>query len=185
MDLIKFIREVQKLKDIERNGWIIRKVKNPESVLDHSFIVAVLSMLYAKKLNLDAEKSMKLALIHDLGECYTGDIPSRPKESDQPVDNVTKTKLEDESTKKIISLLPSEFRMEFSDLWDELKANKTKEAILVKDLDHIEPIIQLFHYKNRSKNLGEQEWFEVAKRRIKSPEIRTLLNSLMVEYGVE
>ena len=90
MRLLNFVSEIGKLKDITRTGWELYSVNNPESVADHSFRLAVLSMLYAEKLKLDTEKCIKLALIHDMCEVYTKDIATRAKESDQTVNNKEK-----------------------------------------------------------------------------------------------
>ena len=94
MGLLNFVSEIEKLKDITRTGWELYSVNNPESVADHSFCLAVLSMLYAEKLKLDTEKCIKLALIHDMCEVYTKDIATRAKESDQTVNNKEKIYIE-------------------------------------------------------------------------------------------
>ncbi len=74
MDIIRFFSKIRKLKEIERSGWVVSGVKKPESVADHSFGVALLVMLLGKNKNIDLEKALKMALIHDLGEAITGDI---------------------------------------------------------------------------------------------------------------
>ncbi|MBI4175945.1 MAG: HD domain-containing protein [Candidatus Aenigmarchaeota archaeon] len=58
------------------NSWkVLSKIKYPESVAAHSYGTAVLAMVLAKKLNVNQERLIKMALIHDLAESIIGDIP--------------------------------------------------------------------------------------------------------------
>lgn len=34
-DLVKFFHDIGTLKEIPRRGWVIRDIKNPESIADH------------------------------------------------------------------------------------------------------------------------------------------------------
>lgn len=177
-EILDFMREAIKLKDTVRSGWVLKKVKDPESVADHTFSLALLSMIFGKKMNLNVEKCIKIALIHDIGEVYTGDIVTRFREEDQPVSNEGKKHLSDESTKKLIFTLPTEFRKEFSELWEEYHNKNSKEANLVKELDSLDSSIQLLEYKNRTKVGLLSEHLETADRQIKSPEIRKLFEEI-------
>jgi len=40
---IKFLSELGKLKEMPRRGWVIRDIKNPESIADHTFRVAIMA----------------------------------------------------------------------------------------------------------------------------------------------
>ena len=78
-DLLELMGFVGKLKELERTGWAMRGVKRPESVADHSFGTAILSMILAKDEGLDVGKAAMMALVHDLPEAVVGDIvPSDP-----------------------------------------------------------------------------------------------------------
>ena len=68
----QLIDVIGKFKDLKRSGWVNKKVVNPESDAEHSFSVAFMTMLMAPD-NLDKEKCLKLALIHDLAEIYAGE----------------------------------------------------------------------------------------------------------------
>ena len=91
MENLKFLSEIGKLKDVTRTGWERVKVTNPESVADHSFRLALMAMIYAKNIGLDENKCIKLALVHDIHEIYTKDIPTRPIEK-QSMKNEKKRK---------------------------------------------------------------------------------------------
>jgi putative hydrolase of HD superfamily len=179
---LKFVSLLQELKDVKRTGWEIYKVKDPESVSDHSFTLAILSMLFAKEMKLNVEKCIKMALIHDIGEIYTKDIATRAKESDQIVSNKVKEELEEKATKKVLSVLPKKYQKELFNLWKEFRGAKSKEAILVKDLDKIEMVLQAWKYKKRTEK-DLDEFFRVANRDVKKRRMRKVLSIIQKEYG--
>ena len=74
--LIETLLECNQLKTIPRMGWRVRGVREGESVAEHSWAVALLSMMLVDRLAapVDREKVLRIALIHDLPESVTGDI---------------------------------------------------------------------------------------------------------------
>ncbi len=63
-----------KLKSVHRQGWIDRGVPNPESSADHSWSLALFAWLIAcTREDLDANRVLLLALVHDLPEALAGD----------------------------------------------------------------------------------------------------------------
>lgn len=70
---LPFLLEVGGLKRIPRTGWL-RTIKNPESVADHSFRVAIMGLLAPD--GLDKARCMLLGLCHDIPEAVAGDIPT-------------------------------------------------------------------------------------------------------------
>ncbi len=178
MDLLEFAKKVRELKELKRTGWIEKGVRDPESVADHSFMLAVLAYVYSKKLGLDTDKCVKMALLHDICEVYSGDIPDKVRDEDQPVPDSEKKKLEERGLKKMISLLPEDFAKEIYGLWKEFEARETKEARLVKDLDKLEMCMQAGEYSKKYKNM--EEFFEDGNLNIKTPEMRKLFERI---YG--
>ena len=75
-----------------------------------------------------------MCLIHDLGECFTGDIPTFIKtDSDREV--------EDSLLIRWVKTLPEELSGEIASLYKEMDAQETKEAKLYKSLDKLEALI--------------------------------------------
>ena len=70
-----------------------------------------------------------MCLIHDLGECFTGDIPTFIKsDADREV--------EDSLLNQWVRSLPEKLSGDFADLYKEMDAQETKEAKLYKALDN-------------------------------------------------
>src|SRR6185295_1299858 len=73
--------ELQRLKRLERTGWTLRGLPNgTESVASHSFGVAVTAMMLADEvkargLEVDSERVLRMALVHDWAETRVGDMP--------------------------------------------------------------------------------------------------------------
>jgi putative hydrolases of HD superfamily len=73
--------ELQRLKRLDRTGWVLRGLApGAESVASHSYGVAFAAMLLADEVRargveVDVERVLRLALLHDLAEARTGDMP--------------------------------------------------------------------------------------------------------------
>ena len=70
----KFLKNAINLKKISQ-GWIEKlDIKNPESVADHTFMMAIVGMLISDSENYNFEKILKMILLHDLAESKIGDF---------------------------------------------------------------------------------------------------------------
>ena len=108
----------------------------PESVAEHSWRIALMSFFLRDEFpDVDMDKVMRMCLIHDLGECFTGDIPSFNK-------TAADEKHEDDVLLQWVSSLPAPYCDNMAALYAEMGALQTKEAKLYKSLDKLEAIIQ-------------------------------------------
>ena len=107
-----------------------------ESVAEHSWRLALMAMLLEDEFpTLDMNKVIKMCLIHDLGEAFTGDIPTFLK-TDADAEN------EDNILLRWVDTLPEFQRVQFKELLTEMLALETPEAKLYKSLDKMEAVIQ-------------------------------------------
>ncbi len=83
---------------------------------------------------LDMSKVIKMCLIHDFGEAITGYIPAFLKTEQNEMD-------EDNAVVRLLSELPTDFRIELQALFDEMNERETAEAKLFKSLDNLEALI--------------------------------------------
>ncbi len=86
--LLQAYFELSHLKQLYRQGWLRRGIPKDrcESVAEHSFGVALLALWLVETQYplLDAQKVLRMALIHDFGEVYAGDlIPGDPVTAEQ------------------------------------------------------------------------------------------------------
>ncbi|MBQ8996186.1 MAG: HD domain-containing protein [Oscillospiraceae bacterium] len=108
-----------------------------ESVAEHSWRLALMAMLLAEEpefSDLDTNKVIKMCLIHDLGESFTGDIPAFLKSDSQ-------SDIEDSLLLRWVSSFPEPQRTSWTDLLNEMNALETPEAKLYKALDKMEALI--------------------------------------------
>lgn len=123
---------------------------------------------------LDKEKCIKIALVHDMAECIVGDIT--------PSDNISKeekAKREAEAMNQLRKALgeTSTIADEFVALWSEYENASTPEAVLVKQIDKLEMVIQAFIYEQRQE-IDLSEFYESVRTKITNPVLRSWLIEL-------
>ena len=172
--IINFYFAINHLKNVYRKGWLLSGItlESCESVAEHSFGVAILAMVLAPSwpITLDLHKVVELALIHDIGEIYTGDIV--PQDN---IDPSVKNKLEKEAIRNEFKKL--KLGDEYTLLWEEYHSSASPEAKFVKQLDKLEMALQgkiyeLLHRKNLT------DFFRSVENQIEDPGLRSILESL-------
>ena len=107
-----------------------------ESVAEHSWRIALMALFMQDEFpELDINKVIQMCLIHDLGECFTGDIPTFLK-------SASDEKKEDTALFSWVASLPAPYNTELAALYTEMGALQTDEAKLYKALDKLEAVIQ-------------------------------------------
>ncbi len=182
--LIQFIQTAGKLKQVKRQGWLDRGVRNAESVADHSFMLALMAMLFAAQQKFDVDKAVQMALVHDLPEALCGDTAARIKEEQQQESNKKKHRREQKALEEILRSLDSKTAKGIFSLWHEFEQRKSKEAKLVYELDRLEAIFQAIEYERKGNfSASLQEFFDYADARLRNPLLRKIFLQLMKESG--
>ena len=173
-DLLRFMSVVSKLKSLKRTGWVRRGVNNPEHVADHMYMMAMMTFFIEDKHNLNKERCMKLALVHDMAECVVGDIT--------PFCGVSKTEKiaqEREAMEQITSLAGQKVGQELIGLWEEYEAQTTAEARFVKNLDRFDMILQAHQYEKNNGEAGKlEEFFDSTKGKFDHPMVNNWAEQL-------
>jgi putative hydrolase of HD superfamily len=162
------------LKHLFRQGWLKNGLPKErcESVADHSFGVAMLAMLLVDIYfpDLDVQKVLRMALIHDIGEVHTGDII--PKDNIHPEE---KHQREEESFHRVFgSLVPFEL---YRELWNEFEIGTSPEARFLRQVDKLEMALQAGVYQHQ--NLGDfSDFFTSAQKEISNPELLSILEEI-------
>ncbi|CDS39404.1 Metal dependent phosphohydrolase HD region [Echinococcus multilocularis] len=156
VDLMKFTVVVAQSRTV-RAGWTRHGVNEPENVADHMYRMALLSALLPSTEDFKPDKVMKMAIIHDLAECVVGDIT--------PFCGISVEEKHAREEAALISLckeLPPELGNELVSLWKEYEERKTPEAVVCKDLDKFEMILQAYEYELEAQKPGWLEEFFTA-----------------------
>lgn len=107
-----------------------------ESVAEHSWRLALMAMLLSDVFpDTDIGKVIKMCLIHDLGEAFTGDIATFNKTEEDIVN-------EDTAFHAWVNTFPPAQKGEFTALLQEMSKLNTNESKLYKALDKLEAVIQ-------------------------------------------
>ncbi len=142
--LVELALELGALKRVPRTGWVLKGIKDAESVADHTWRVATLAMILAPQLNVSADKLMKMALVHDVGEAAIGDIKW---ETGGKVIGSREEKYDEEKREvKRMFDVNTDFE-EYIDLWEEFHKNESKEAKIIKELDKLDMVLQALEYE--------------------------------------
>lgn len=131
---LDILHVAERLKDTPRHCTTTHR--RTESVAEHSWRVSLMAFLLRKEFpEADMDKVVKMCLVHDLGECFTGDIPTFLKtDGDRAV--------EDSLLGRWVRSLPPEVSAEMTALFREMDAQETVEAKIYKSLDKLEALIQ-------------------------------------------
>lgn len=149
---LDILHVAERLKDTPRHCTTSKRRR--ESVAEHSWRVSLMAMLLKHEFpDADIDKVVSMCLIHDLGECFTGDIPTFLKTN---ADRDT----EDSLLHRWVMSLPEETAEDLAALYEEMDAQKTVEAKLYKALDKLEAVIQ--HNESPLDTWAENE-FELNK----------------------
>lgn len=134
-EFLKILSRAAVLKTTPRHCYT--QEDRRESVADHSWRLALMAMLLSGEPEFqdrDMNRVIRMCLIHDLGEAFTGDIPTFDK-SDADAER------EDACLADWVEGFPDAQREEWRELLCEMEQMKTKEARTYKALDKLEAVI--------------------------------------------
>jgi putative hydrolase of HD superfamily len=202
-NIFDFLSKIGELKRKKRRGWLLHKIKNPETTAEHIFHLAIFVWLLGKNKNLNLEKAIKMALIHDICEVYAPDLTSydakalkekgkatikeilnlkpiagRPTIKQRKKLEEIKKKLEDRAMKKLLAKLPINLKKEINHLWLEYENGLTKEARFVKQADKMINLFQGFLYWKKYGKIPLPLWIRRAKEVLDDPLLLKFLKEI-------
>ena len=151
------LEEAIGLKEIVRAGWVRAGIGTPESVADHSWGMALLAIVLCPD-DLDRERVLALAIVHDLAEVRVGDIT--PDEMPRDV----KRERERIAAAGMLREHPTLWA-----LWEDYEQARSREAKFVHELDKLEMGLQALRYG------APEEFLESARAGITSARLAALL----------
>lgn len=133
-EMLEILHLAERLKDTLRHSWTSQGRR--ESVAEHSWRLSLMACLIRDEFpEADWEKVLTMAVLHDMGECFTGDIPAFWKtDADRAA--------EDRALEAWCGKLSQPLGGKLAVLFRELEAQETIESRIVKALDKLEVLIQ-------------------------------------------
>lgn len=132
--LLETLAVAERLKDTTRHCYT-RKGRH-ESVAEHCWMMTLMAYFVRDEFpEADMDKVIRMCLIHDLGEAFTGDIPSFDKTAENE-------KTEEKLLRDWVDTLPEFYREEMTALYGEMEKRETLEAKIYKAIDNLEAVVQ-------------------------------------------
>ena len=179
--LLEILLEANELKAIPRMGWRVRGIRDGESVAEHSYAVALASMIIADRMGaaVDKEKLLKIALLHDLPEHMLGDIHA-------PATKLLGEDVKEAAELRILEQLFDglEGGSEYVALWKEFSERSSLEGRIVRAIDKLEMFSQAFLYEREgNQRLGKFWDYDENVKDFEFDVIRTLYDLLKEMRG--
>lgn len=165
--MLSVLLELQRLKRLDRTGWVLRGLPpGAESVAAHSYGVAATAMLLADEMarrgaRVDAGRVLRLAVLHDLAETRTGDMPRTMAEY---YGAEVRKSAERAAFRDVVAGLGAEAAEMYAGLYDEYEHRASVEARVVKAADVVDLLAQALAFE-RAGARGLDEFWEGAAAR--------------------
>jgi putative hydrolases of HD superfamily len=161
-NVLKFIIEIEKLKDIHRKTKPVG-LDRYENSAEHSWHVCISALMLKDFANdaIDINHVIKMLLIHDLGEIDGGDKIIYQSES------IEQKSKEAAGVERILSFLNPAKRREYMDLWYEFEAGETPESKFARAVDRVPPLLHNLHsdgYTWKKHNITKEQVFDINSR---------------------
>lgn len=158
--LIAFSAEIDKMKSVYRRTLVIDRSRT-ETDAEHSWHLATMVMLFKEYANpeVDIDRCIKMALVHDLVEIYAGDTFAYDAQGYED-----KFEREQAAAEKLFGQLPDNQGEEYRALWLEFDEEKTPDAMYTCALDRLQPLIN--NYKTQGHTWVEGVTYDKVEARM-------------------
>jgi putative hydrolase of HD superfamily len=151
--LLRFFSRAERLERFPRTGWLASGVQQPESVAAHSWEVTVVALWLADAVEaeVDAERVLRIALLHDIGESVLTDLPRPVKEL---VGSETVEEAEARATERVLEGAGEEWGRAV----EAYREQASDEARLVKAADRIQMMAKALSYDAQDRGDVSRFW---------------------------
>jgi putative hydrolase of HD superfamily len=150
--LLDLLLEAQTLDRVPRMGYVLRGVSRPESVAEHSWHVAFLVAALAPQIpEIDRARALEMALLHDLAELRTGDLPLT-------VARYFPGGSKDAAETAALDEILAPFTEAARGLLADYRAKASPEARLVKACDKLQMMIKVAVYQRWGDGALDEFW---------------------------
>ncbi|MBO4208199.1 HD domain-containing protein [Micromonospora echinofusca] len=166
-----FIFEAGVLKRAARTGWWFAGVKHPESIAEHSHRTALIGMILAAMEGADPARVTMLCVLHDTQETRVTDIPHIAKRYLTAAPNITVTADQ-------VADCPPAVADTITAAVTEYEAGETLEAIVARDADKLECLVQAVEYRHQGID-NIQRWIDSSRAALKTTSAHRLADAAL------
>ena len=167
MHMADFLFEAGMLRKTPRTGYQFLG-SGGESVAEHSFRTAVIGYVLANMAKADIARTVLMCLFHDFHEARIGDF--------NYVNHIYNASTPRKAMEH--ALEGTGLQKDILSLWDELEEEKTVEAMLANDADHLDLILSLKEEEDMG-NPYASKWLGNAIKRLCTKEGQDLARAVM------
>lgn len=176
--LLDFVQLLDRLASLPRTGWLLAGLTDVESVAEHSFGVAAIAACLVDQLResgteIDGERVLRMALLHDVGEVFTGDVPKPAK-----IPALARA-LADAEDELVGAALPEPALS----IWREAREGRSLEAEVVKAADKLHLLIKAHIYATQGRGDVAAFWERADPERQGLAPARAVLETLLRRRG--
>lgn len=166
-----YLVELGLLKRAKRTGWWVAGIKDPETIAEHSFRTGMVGLLLAALEGADPGRVALLCLLHDTQETRVGDIPHNGRPYLTAASNETVTADQ-------VDGFPPEVARLLQDAVAEYERGQTREAIVARDADKLECLVQAVEYQQQGWPTV-QSWIDSSQAALRTPSARRLAEAVL------
>lgn len=171
-NIAKYLYEIGSLKHQKRTGWWRMGVRDPESVAEHSYRTAVIGYVLASLEGANPEKTAAMCLFHDTAEARIGDMHWVTKHY------VHAKEAEQTALDEQLAQLPEEINQKISALLREYKEKSSPEALVTREADLLECLLQAREYEMQGYTKG-LEWAKICAEGLQTETAKNLAESCL------
>ncbi len=205
--VLRLLKETGKLKEVRRRGWMLHDIEEAETTAGHIFHLALLVWVVGReKDDIDMERALKMALVHDICEVHSPDLTSYDaaaldedrEATKEDVENIVpqkkrpttkqrvrmeeiKKKMEQDAMEKLTEEMEDDLRDEIMEIWRDYEEGVSPESRLVKQGDKMINLFQGLDYYKRYGKIEHKLWVRRAKEVIDDEYFIALLKEMEKE----
>lgn len=168
---MNFIFEAGVLKREARTGWWFAGVKHPESIAEHSFRTALIGMMLAAMEGADPARVSMMCVLHDTQETRITDIPHIARRYLTAAPNIAVTADQ-------VADCPPAVADAITAAVTEYEAQETLEAIVARDADKLECLVQAVEYRHQGID-NVQRWIDSSRAALKTTSAHRLADAAL------
>ena len=157
------------MKYVKRSGWWVARIKDPETIAEHSHRTSIIAYFLGLMERADAQKCAMIAMFHETSETRINDAHKIAVRYFDHKD------AEEKATRDQVKVLPGIFKEKVSAFQEEWLSMESKEAIIAKDADYLECAIQAREYFDAGYK-DTWDWIKNTKKRLKTESAKRLLS---------